>query len=73
MPDGTMADADAELATVYKDGRKLVQLRQTRGNVRVNKIDVVMTELYDGDIIELDGVRLRFGGPERPPDIDENI
>jgi hypothetical protein len=75
IPDGATADADAELFVERKNGRKTVWLRRSRGIVQVNKTEVAMTELFDGDVIELGEARLRFNwvGHERPPDQDENI
>lgn len=59
---------DGELTAPMRDGRKQVQLRRTRGEVRVEGVPVYDTYLYNEDIIELGGVRLRFDrvGFERP-------
>lgn len=75
VPDGATANADAELYAERRNGQKTMWLRRTRGDVQVNKIEVAMTELFDGDVIELGDARLRFNwvGHERPPDPDENI
>ena len=68
------ADGDAELATRHKNGRKLISLNRTAGIVRVNAAEVVTTDLYDGDVIELGNARMRFNwiGHDRPVDPDDN-
>ena len=67
-------DADAEILTSYKNGRKLISLNRITGVVRVNGAEVVTTNLYDGDVIEFGDTRLRFNwvGHERPVDSDDN-
>ncbi|MDQ3667595.1 MAG: VWA domain-containing protein [Acidobacteriota bacterium] len=75
VPDGATADANAEMTTRFKNGRKLISLTRTAGAVRVNRAEVVTTDLYDGDVIELGNARLRFNwiGHARPTDSDENF
>ena len=60
VPDGAAHDADAELETARASGVKLMRLRRTNGNVRVNGAEVSFADLYDGDVIELGKARLRF-------------
>ena len=73
FPDVTTNGADAELSTELKGGTKRVILRRTEGVVRLNGAEVALVPIYDGDIIELDSVRLRFNrlGHERP--VEENL
>jgi hypothetical protein len=75
LPDGASGDADAELTTLWKGNAKLLQLRRTGGVVRVNNTEVALTEIYDGDIIEVGDARLRLIWPthERPVETDENL
>jgi hypothetical protein len=75
LPDGAGGDADAELTTLRKGNAKLLQLRRTGGVVRVNNTEVALTEVYDGDIIEVGDARLRLTWPthERPVETDENL
>jgi VWA domain-containing protein len=60
VPEGAVHDADAELETARTRGLKLIRLRRTDGNVRVNGAEVSFADLYDGDMIELGNARLRF-------------
>lgn len=75
LPTGATAESDAELIAVRKSGSKLIQIHRTLGSVRVNQVEVVIADLYDGDIVELGDARLRFNwtGHERPVDADENF
>lgn len=75
VPGGATAEADAEMATRYKNGVKLISLSCTAGVVRVNQAEIVTADLYDGDLIELGDARLRFNwiGHERPTDADDNF
>ena len=75
LPEEVTGDSDAELGTINKNGLKLIQLRCIRGSVRVNKLEMVSQEIYDGDIIEIGDARLQFNSlNERPPsNEDENF
>lgn len=73
VPDGAAHDADAELETARAKGLKLIRLRRTNGNVRVNGAEVSFADLYDGDVIELGNARLRFNWIDgRRPDETED-
>ena len=65
VPGSAARDADAELATARANGSKLIRLRRTNGNVRVNGIEVSFADLYDGDMIDLGDARLRFNSLDR--------
>jgi hypothetical protein len=75
VPNAATADSDGELTIVRKDGVKHLQVRRTGGVLRVNSAEVALTELYDGDIIEVGDARLRLNwiGHERPVDAEENL
>lgn len=75
VPGGATADSDAELTAPYKNGSKLVQLRRTQGVVRVNQAEIAVTELYEGDLVELGDARIRFNwlGHERPVPPGEEV
>lgn len=75
LPEGAGGDADGELTTLRKGNAKLMQLRRTMGAVRVNNTEVALTEIYDGDIIEVGDARMRLIWPthERPIDTGENL
>jgi hypothetical protein len=64
--------SDAELMTVYEDGKKLVGIESLQGALRVQDRDVVSERLYNNDIIEIGSLRLLYGGlPERPEVSDQ--
>lgn len=65
VPDGAARNAEAELDATRVKGVKLMRLRPSNGNVRVNGTVVSFAYLYDGDTIELGEARLRFNWFER--------
>jgi hypothetical protein len=73
IPATSTNNSDAELITVRRNGQKSIRLLRTAGAVWVNKIEVTIQDLYDGDIIEFDNARLRFNwvGHERPVEAEE--
>jgi hypothetical protein len=75
VPDGATAGSDAELTTAFRHGVKLIQLRSTSGEVRVNDTQVAYADLYDQDVVELGEARLRFNwlGHERPVTSEEEL
>ncbi len=67
--------SDAELQSTRKNGSKLIRLCRLQGVIRVNKAEVAIVDLYDGDMIEIGEARLRFNwvGHERPTEADEEV
>ncbi|HKS09510.1 MAG TPA: VWA domain-containing protein [Pyrinomonadaceae bacterium] len=70
IPNGTAVDSDAELEAITQHGKLGVKLHRIKGNVYVNKIEVAQKEIYNDDLIELDGSRLLFNwvNHDRPLD-----
>lgn len=52
--------ADAELEVLKLDGELGINLKRTKGNVYVNKIEVANSRIYNDDVIELGGSKLLF-------------
>ncbi|MEH2014325.1 vWA domain-containing protein [Nostoc sp.] len=53
-------NSDAELVTVWRAGKKNIDLRCLKGVIFVNTKKINTDELYDEDIIEIDNVKLQF-------------
>lgn len=70
IPNGTSVDSDAELEAITQNGKLGVKLHRIKGNVYVNKIEVAQKEIYNDDLIELDGSKLLFNwvNHDRPLD-----
>jgi hypothetical protein len=75
IPNGTSVDSDAELEAVTQNGKLGVKLHRLKGNVYVNKIEVAQKEIYNDDLIELDGSKLLFNwvNHDRPLDSVQEI
>ncbi|MFQ4143500.1 vWA domain-containing protein [Chlorogloeopsis sp. ULAP02] len=56
---------DAELVTVWRAGKKNIDLRCLKGVIFVNTKKINTEELYDEDIIEINNVKLQFNWIER--------
>lgn len=59
--------ADAELATAFEGGEKLVAIERTQGTLRVQEREVVSKPLYNGDLIEIGDLKLEFHGRRERP------
>ncbi|HEX7152536.1 MAG TPA: vWA domain-containing protein [Thermoanaerobaculia bacterium] len=72
VPGDLLDGSDARLFCRHKAGRKQVWIAAEGGSLRVNDIEVPLTELYDADTIQVGKARLRFNraGYERP---EENL
>lgn len=58
--------SDAELKTIHKNGEKFASINRITGNMYVQDKEVANEDLYDEDIIQIDGLTLMYrGGPER--------
>lgn len=70
IPNGTSVDSDAELEAITQKGKLGVKLHRIKGNVYVNKVEVAQKEIYNDDLIELDGSKLLFNwvNHDRPLD-----
>ncbi|WP_298911451.1 VWA domain-containing protein [uncultured Nostoc sp.] len=53
-------NSDAELVTVWRAGKKNIDLRCLKGVIFVNTKKINTDELYNEDIIEIDNVKLQF-------------
>lgn len=64
-------NADAELVTVWRAGKKNIDLHCLKGVIFVNTKNINTDELYDEDIIEIGNVRLQFNWIEhqRPSEL----
>jgi pSer/pThr/pTyr-binding forkhead associated (FHA) protein len=51
---------DAELVTVWRAGKKKIDLHCLKGEIFVNTNKINTVELYDEDIIEIGNVKLQF-------------
>jgi hypothetical protein len=61
VPAGSLdANNDARLYVRRANGQKSVMIARQSGTLRVNEIEVNETELYNDDLIELEGTKLRF-------------
>jgi hypothetical protein len=56
----TVNGADAELEVTKLNGELRINLKRTKGNVYVNKIEVANSRIYNDDLIELGGSKLLF-------------
>ncbi|MEH1998737.1 MAG: vWA domain-containing protein [Nostoc sp.] len=63
--------SDAELVTVWRAGKKNIDLHCLKGVIFVNTKNINTDELYDEDIIEIGNVRLQFNWIEhqRPSEL----
>jgi hypothetical protein len=68
MPLDALAGSDARLFVQRKSGEKKVCIAAQSGTLRVNDIEVPMSELFDADTIRIGDATLRFNraGHERP-------
>ena len=68
VPPAALGGADARLFCRRRSGIKTVWIAADKGPLRVNDIELPMTELYDADTIEVGDAKLRFNrvGHERP-------
>jgi von Willebrand factor type A domain len=68
VPIDALAGSDARLFVKRKSGEKRVWIAASSGSLRVNDIEVPLTELYDADTIQLGDAKLRFNhiGHTRP-------
>lgn len=75
IPNGASVDSDAELEAITQKGKLGVKLHRIKGNVYVNKIEVAQKEIYNEDLIELDGSKLLFNwvNHDRPLDSVQEI
>ncbi|MEH2292167.1 vWA domain-containing protein [Nostoc sp.] len=64
-------NSDAELVTVWRAGKKNIDLHCLKGVIFVNTKNINTDELYDEDIIEVGNVRLQFNWIEhqRPSEL----
>ncbi|MEA2570166.1 MAG: hypothetical protein QOI24_2167 [Acidobacteriota bacterium] len=60
VPADALGGADARIFSHRRCGTKTVWIAADKGTLRVNDIDVPMTELYDSDTIEIGAATLRF-------------
>ncbi|MEH2181272.1 hypothetical protein [Nostoc sp.] len=60
IPAIAVTNSDAELVTVWRAGKKNIDLRCLKGVIFVNTKKINTDELYDEDIIEIDNVKLQF-------------
>ncbi|MEH2253899.1 vWA domain-containing protein [Nostoc sp.] len=60
IPAIAATNSDAELVTVWRAGKKNIDLRCLKGVIFVNTKKINTDELYDEDIIEIDNVKLQF-------------
>lgn len=65
--------SDAELMTVYEDGKKMVGIESLQGTLRVQDRDVVSERLYNNDVIEIGGLKLRYDGLSERPDVSDRV
>lgn len=68
VPTDALGGSDARLFCRRRSGTKTVWIAADKGTLRVNDIELPMTELYDADTIEVGDAKLRFNrvGHERP-------
>lgn len=68
VPSDALGGSDARLFCRRRSGVKTVWIAVDKGTLRVNDIELPMTELYDADTIEVGDAKLRFNrvGHERP-------
>ncbi|MEH1889988.1 MAG: vWA domain-containing protein [Nostoc sp.] len=60
IPAIAATNSDAELVTVWRAGKKNIDLQCLKGVIFVNTKKINTDELYDEDIIEIDNVKLQF-------------
>jgi hypothetical protein len=68
VPIDALAGSDARLFCRRRSGEKTVWIAADKGTLRVNDVELPMSELYDADTIEIGDAKLRFNrvGHERP-------
>ena len=68
VPGDVLAGSDARLFVRRRSGEKRVCIAASSGSLRVNDIEVPLTELYDADTIAIGDAKLRFNhlGLQRP-------
>ncbi|HEX9983727.1 MAG TPA: vWA domain-containing protein [Thermoanaerobaculia bacterium] len=71
VPAEILGGSDARLFVRRRNGAKSVWIATSEGTMRVNDIEVPLTELYDADTIRIGDARLRFNhvGHIRPEEI----
>lgn len=63
--------SDAELKTVHANGRKMVSIGSLQGALSVDDGPVASKELYDGDVIEIGDLTLRYNNSLVPrPEVE---
>ncbi|MEH2390524.1 MAG: vWA domain-containing protein [Nostoc sp.] len=60
IPAVAATNSDAELVTVWRAGKKNIDLQCLKGVIFVNTKKINTDELYNEDIIEIDNVKLQF-------------
>lgn len=60
VPPDALGGADARLFCRHRNGSKQVCIAASSGSLRVNDIEVPMSELYDADTIRIGDAQLRF-------------
>lgn len=68
VPGDVLAGSDARLFVRRRSGEKRVCIAASSGSLRVNDVEVPLTELYDADTIAIGDAKLRFNhlGLQRP-------
>lgn len=68
VPPDALAGSDARLFVRRKNGDKKIWIESNAGSLRVNDVELPMTELYDADTIRVGDATLRFNrlGHQRP-------
>ncbi|HUP59656.1 MAG TPA: VWA domain-containing protein [Thermoanaerobaculia bacterium] len=75
VPLDALAGSDARLFCRRKNGTKQMWIESTSGPLRVNSIELPVSELYDADTIEIGAAKLRFNrvGHERPSAQEDQV
>lgn len=60
VPLDALAGSDARLFCRHRNGTKQVCIASSSGSMRVNEVEVPMSELYDADTIRIGDAQLRF-------------
>jgi hypothetical protein len=60
VPIDALGGTDARLFVRHRKGAKQVCISADGGPLRVNDVETPMSELYDADLIEIGGAKLRF-------------
>lgn len=65
IPEIAATNSDGELVTVWRAGRKNIDLHCLKGVIIVNNKKINQDELYDEDIIEIGNIKLQFSWIKR--------